>query len=132
MEDFLKCDFCMNQFDNNARVPKVLPKWGHTLCLNWVRKSVDKWSLCKTNTEVKSMQEFATNEKLMKMINSGFPKAVSAYNQVPPKPKALENMFGVQADPSPKMYATMPTGEEQNTIFMTGDNMNSGLNVGSK
>ena len=68
----------------------------------------------------------------MKMINSGFPQAVREYNQVPPKPKAVENIFAIQPDPNAKLYSTMPSAEVQNNLFLATENLNTGLNVGSK
>ncbi len=36
MESFIECDKCGDEFNHSNKIPKLLPKCGHTICLKCI------------------------------------------------------------------------------------------------
>ena len=63
----------MNDFDSGNRLPKILPKCGHTICLldiKYLMKTTKACSLCNIPFDATTPDDLVTNDKLLKIIQS--------------------------------------------------------------
>lgn len=69
MEDLLKCDNCQEEFNKTTKQAKILPKCGHTLCLECIMNLKNsQCALCGTKQNIDNYDSLLLNEKLMNIL----------------------------------------------------------------
>ena len=69
MEELLKCDNCTEEFNKSTKQPKILPKCGHTLCLQCIKSLRNQQcTQCGMKQNIDNYDNLLLNEKLMNIL----------------------------------------------------------------
>ena len=69
MEALLLCDLCQLEFNKQNKIPKLLPKCGHTFCLECIRQMNNTCATCQTPQMILNYDDLNTNDKLMNIFD---------------------------------------------------------------
>ena len=70
MEALIQCDECKENFNKHNRVPKILPKCGHTLCLQCIKELKNGvCPQCATRQTIDNPDALLLNEKLLNILD---------------------------------------------------------------
>ncbi len=69
MEALIQCDDCHEEFNKSNKQPKILPKCGHTLCLQCIKSLKNGvCSQCGTRQNIDNPDSLLLNEKLLNIL----------------------------------------------------------------
>ncbi|CDW83056.1 kelch motif family protein [Stylonychia lemnae] len=75
MEGLIQCDDCHEEFNKSNKQPKILPKCGHTLCLQCIKSlKNNQCSQCGTRQTIENPDMLLLNEKLLNILDLVYSK----------------------------------------------------------
>lgn len=104
MEALIQCDNCHEEFNKGLRIPKILPKCGHTLCLQCIKKLKNSTcTQCNTKQVIDNVDNLLLNEKLLNILdlihsppvsNTGGSQKMSHKQMQQPQPQPVDYFAG--------------------------------------